>query len=118
LTVGQYNLSFDPNNTPPTRDELHQLFFAQTATQTFQRRLIGTDASKLDGHQFRGAQGGTISMAAHDEHRYRARQNGQMGNAQWTPNGVGRWRFSVLLYEQPFVPLQPINRRPLSISQD
>ncbi len=129
LTVGQYNLfSFDPNEfAANAQTSFISYSFAQTATQTFPNAGLGAYGRvKTPDGQFNfavGAQGGTdlnggtLTSAGIEQGRMV-----KWGNAQWTPKvpGLGDGIYSVLLYEQPFVP--NVSSRStgvsLSISQD
>jgi hypothetical protein len=113
FTAGQYNLfSFDPSQyAANAQTSFISYSFAQDATETFPYAGIGGYAQiKTPDGQFRfagGAQGGTdpnggtLTAAGF--------QHGRMvswGNAQWTPTtaGLGAGIYSLLIYEQPFVP--------------
>jgi hypothetical protein len=129
FTIGQYNLfSFDPNEyAANAQTSFLSYSFAQTATQVFPNAGFGGYLRlKMPGGQFNVAaglqgatdlNGGTLTT--------KGWENGQLvkwGNWQWTPTipGLGDGIYSVLLYEQPFVPL--VSSRStgisLSISQD
>src|SRR5580765_2121299 len=129
FTIGQYNLfSFDPNEyAANAQTSFISYSFAQTATQVFPNAGFGGYLRlKMPNGQFNVAaglqgatdlNGGTLTTKGWD--------HGQLvkwGNWQWTPTipGLGDGIYSVLLYEQPFVPL--VSSRStgisLSISQD
>jgi hypothetical protein len=129
FTVGQYNLfSFDPNEyAANAQTSFISYSFAQDATQTFPNAGFGAygrvktpDGQFNFGGGVQGAtdlNGGTLTTAGFDHNRLV-----DWGNAQWTPKipGLGDGIYSLLIYEQPFVPL--VSSRStgisLSISQD
>jgi hypothetical protein len=129
LTIGQYNLfSFDPNEyAANAQTSFISYSFAQTATQTFPNAGLGAYARVKDPNgQFNfavGGQGGTDLNGG--SLTSRGIEQGRMvkwGNAQWTPKfpSLGDGIYSLLVYEQPFVP--NVSGRStgisLSISQD
>lgn len=129
LTIGQYNLfSFDPNEyAANAQTSFISYSFAQTATQTFPNAGLGAYARVKDPNgQFNFAvggqggtdlNGGTLTSVGIEQGRMV-----KWGNAQWTPKfpSLGDGIYSLLIYEQPFVP--NISSRStgvsLSISQD
>jgi hypothetical protein len=113
VTVGQYNLfSFDPNQyAANAQKSFINYSFAQDGTETFPYAGFGGfgQVKVLDGQVSfaSGVQGGTDpnggTLTASGFHRGRLVR---WGNVQWTPkiNGLGNGVYSLLIYEQPFVP--------------
>src|SRR5262249_9547595 len=113
LAVGQYNLfSFDPNlYAANAQTSFISYSFAQDATQTFPNAGFGAYAQvKLPNGQFNfagGVQGATdlsgghLTTAGFDQGHLVG-----WGNVQWTPTlaGLGAGIYSLLIYDQPFVP--------------
>jgi hypothetical protein len=114
VTVGQYNLfSFDPNQyAANAQNSFISYSFAQDGTETFPYAGFGGYGQvKTPDGQFSfagGVQGGTDpnggTLTASGLHHGRLVR---WGNAQWTPtiDGLGKGMYSLLIYEQPFVPL-------------
>lgn len=114
LAVGQYNLfSFDPSlYAANAQTSFISYSFSQDATQTFPNAGFGAYGQvKLPNGQFNfagGVQGGTnlsggilTAEGLEDGHLV------SWGNAQWTPTlpNLGAGIYSLLIYEQPFVPM-------------
>jgi hypothetical protein len=113
ITGGQYNLfSFDPSEYAANAQTTFISYsFAQDATQTFPNAGLGAYVqAKMPNGQFRAAGGfqgatnldGSIITTSGIAH-------GNIlgwGNVQWTPtiNGLGDGIYSLLVYEQPFIP--------------
>ena len=129
LTIGQYNLfSFDPNEyAANAQTSFISYSFAQTATQVFPNAGFGGYLRlKIPDGQYNfaaGLQGATdLNGGTLTTRGWEKSQLVKWANAQWTPKipGLGDGIYSVLLYEQPFVPL--VSSRStgvsLSISQD
>ena len=129
FTVGQYNLfSFDPNAyAANAQTSFIGYSFAQDGTETFPYAGFGAYArAKTPDGQFNFAggvqdgtdpNGGTLTTAGFGHGRLV-----DWGNAQWTPtiSGLGDGIYSLLVYEQPFVPMVSSQSTgiSLSISQD
>lgn len=125
FTVGQYNLfSFDPNEyAANAQTSFISYSFAQDATQTFPNAGFGGYASvKTPDGRFNfagGVQGGTdldggvLTTNGFDHCRLV-----DWGNAQWTPtvSGLGDGIYSLLIYEQPFVPMVSHSSTGVSLS--
>jgi carbohydrate-selective porin (OprB family) len=129
LTIGQYNLfSFDPNEyAANAQTSFISYSFAQTATQTFPNAGLGTYARvKTPDGLFNfaaGLQGGTdLNGGTLTPDGFGQGRLVKWGNAQWTPKvpSLGDGIYSLLVYEQPFVPR--VSSRStgvsLSVSQD
>ena len=129
FTIGQYNLfSFDPNEyAANAQTSFISYSFAQTATQVFPNAGFGGYLKlKIPNGQFNfaaGLQGATdLNGGILTTQGWQKGQLVKWGNAQWTPTipGLGDGIYSILLYEQPFVPF--VSSRStgvsLSISQD
>jgi Carbohydrate-selective porin, OprB family len=113
ITGGQYNLfSFDPSEyAGNAQTNFISYSFAQDATQTFPNAGLGAYVqAKAPNDQFRAAGGfqgatnldGSIITTSGIAH-------GDIlgwGNLQWTPtlSGLGDGIYSLLVYEQPFIP--------------
>jgi hypothetical protein len=125
VTVGQYNLfSFDPNQyAANAQNTFISYSFAQDGTETFPYAGFGGYGQvKTPDGQFSfagGVQGGTDpnggTLTASGFHHGRLVR---WGNAQWTPkiNGLGNGVYSLLIYEQPFVPLVASHSTGISFS--
>jgi hypothetical protein len=113
ITGGQYNLSsFDPSEYAGNAQTTFIGYsFAQDATQTFPNAGLGAYLqAKAPNGQFRAAggfqgatnlDGGTITASGIAHGNVLG-----WGNLQWTPtfNGLGDGIYSLLFYEQPFIP--------------
>lgn len=113
VAVGQYNLfSFDPSQyAANAQTSFIGYSFSQDATQTFPNAGFGTYAQvKAPNGQFNfagGVQGGTdLNGGTLTTDGFDHGQLVSWANAQWTPTltGLGAGIYSLLIYEQPFVP--------------
>ena len=129
FTIGQYNLfSFDPNEyAANAQTSFISYSFAQDATQTFPNAGFGGYARiKTPDGRFNfagGVQGGTdLNGGTLTAEGFSHGKLLGWGNAQWIPviPGLGDGIYSLLIYNQPFVPNVSSQSTgiSLSISQD
>jgi Carbohydrate-selective porin, OprB family len=112
FAAGSYNLSsFDPSLYAANAQTTFISFsFSQDATQTFPNAGVGGFVKAKPNEQFSfagGVQDGTnLRGNGLPTYGYQTDRLLGWGNVQWTPNlpGYGNGVYSLLIYDQPFVP--------------